>query len=152
MAKVEYLLALMLIGFLSVVHGEEKRAACVIQCDPGTGEYGDLELQQCPVDHECTRTGCGTLCIDKAQVLRSAVSRGACIMTCGKVMQKECGLNGYDCVSNGCGTECKLQDNYQQPEHCPAFNCDLHCMTGYYRDESGCDHCQCAYTIVDTSG
>ena len=36
-------------------------------------------------------------------------------MLCGDSISKKCGLDGYDCSSNGCGRECKLRADYVQP-------------------------------------
>ncbi|XP_060599190.1 cysteine-rich motor neuron 1 protein-like [Ruditapes philippinarum] len=128
-----------------------KRGACVVQCVPSSGQYQDLGLAECPSDHECRNTGCGAMCFPTSVDSHAINARGSCIMLCGDPVNKKCGLNGYDCSSNGCGRECKLRADYVQPPHCPAFHCDLHCPTGYYRNDLGCDVCQCAYTIVDSN-
>ncbi|KAK3599726.1 hypothetical protein CHS0354_037200 [Potamilus streckersoni] len=73
--------------------------------------------------------------------------RGSCLLLCGARVNRTC-LEGYECKSNGCGSECYMSANYNQPDNCPPFACDLHCPLGYYRDELKCDQCKCDYSIL----
>ncbi|XP_064596363.1 antistasin-like [Liolophura sinensis] len=74
--------------------------------------------------------------------------RGSCLLLCGG-NGVTC-MDGYECKSNGCGSECFQKSDYKLTQKdCPPLSCLLACPLGLVRDKQGCEICMCKYNLLE---